>query len=305
MIRESETFIHPPPAVEPSGKQCNRCLETKALDHFHRLAAMPDGHEDTCKPCRKQARLTRLNFQADATAQACTDCGMTKPIDQFGHTRNGHHRRYCLPCGTARRRQRSGADLVTEKRCTKCGETQPLDGFYLQRRGGEERVAQCRSCRQSDSRLYQATVDRAKRQAYNLAWSAKRRAQWTETDRENSRAYYRAYYASHLERMRGHNRSGAQRRRIRMLDAAAVHDVTVDQWFAIKAFYGDRCLRCGKTEPEVRLTMDHVIPVARGGLHHIGNLQPLCHSCNSGKNNRTQDFRHLIYALLPEEQAHV
>jgi 5-methylcytosine-specific restriction endonuclease McrA len=44
------------------------------------------------------------------------------------------------------------------------------------------------------------------------------------------------------------------------------------------------CVACGSTE---RITIDHIIPIARGGAHSIGNLQPLCKSCNSSKIHKT------------------
>ncbi|MEU4427510.1 HNH endonuclease [Actinoplanes sp. NPDC024001] len=31
--------------------------------------------------------------------------------------------------------------------------------------------------------------------------------------------------------------------------------------------------------------MDHVIPVALGGRHAIGNLAPACRGCNNSKND--------------------
>ena len=46
---------------------------------------------------------------------------------------------------------------------------------------------------------------------------------------------------------------------------------------------GMRCRECGAAE---NLTIDHVIPVVRGGGDEIGNLQTLCRTCNSKKGVR-------------------
>jgi 5-methylcytosine-specific restriction endonuclease McrA len=40
------------------------------------------------------------------------------------------------------------------------------------------------------------------------------------------------------------------------------------------------CERCGATED---LTLDHVVPLARGGASSLANAQVLCRSCNSAK----------------------
>jgi len=47
--------------------------------------------------------------------------------------------------------------------------------------------------------------------------------------------------------------------------------------------YGEQCVVCGSS---VDLTMDHIIPVSKGGEDVIENLQPLCKSCNSKKGNK-------------------
>lgn len=46
---------------------------------------------------------------------------------------------------------------------------------------------------------------------------------------------------------------------------------------------GKQCKRCGTIE---RLTIDHIIPLARGGNNDLNNLQLLCVRCNSAKGAR-------------------
>lgn len=50
------------------------------------------------------------------------------------------------------------------------------------------------------------------------------------------------------------------------------------------------CAVDGCTATDIQF--DHVIPIARGGSHGIGNLQPLCGSHNASKNDKTwMEFR--------------
>jgi len=46
---------------------------------------------------------------------------------------------------------------------------------------------------------------------------------------------------------------------------------------------GKICKPCGATK---KLTLDHIIPVARGGEDTLGNMQVLCRSCNSKKGTK-------------------
>lgn len=47
------------------------------------------------------------------------------------------------------------------------------------------------------------------------------------------------------------------------------------------------CQMCGATlEDGVKLHIDHIIPVSKGGGNDMDNLQVLCHKCNLAKHNR-------------------
>lgn len=66
---------------------------------------------------------------------------------------------------------------------------------------------------------------------------------------------------------------------------------TAAEWRALKATYNSSCLCCGRAEPEIRLTPDHVVPLAKGGSNWISNIQPLCGPCNSSKQDKYTDYR--------------
>ena len=46
------------------------------------------------------------------------------------------------------------------------------------------------------------------------------------------------------------------------------------------------CQYCGRSAPEVKLQVDHVIPFSTGGSNNISNLRTACQECNIGKGSR-------------------
>jgi hypothetical protein len=48
---------------------------------------------------------------------------------------------------------------------------------------------------------------------------------------------------------------------------------------------GRRCVYCGRTPPEIKLTVDHVQPQQLGGRDDPSNLVTACRECNSDKRD--------------------
>jgi len=54
------------------------------------------------------------------------------------------------------------------------------------------------------------------------------------------------------------------------------------RWWQKKIAKGE-CNYCGRRFPPAELTMDHIVPLARGGRTTKGNVASVCKDCNSKK----------------------
>ncbi len=67
-------------------------------------------------------------------------------------------------------------------------------------------------------------------------------------------------------------------------EKAKARDLRKTTWWHRKRADG-RCHYCGRVFKVNELTMDHVIPLSRGGRSVKDNLVPCCKECNSAKKN--------------------
>jgi 5-methylcytosine-specific restriction endonuclease McrA len=79
----------------------------------------------------------------------------------------------------------------------------------------------------------------------------------------------------------GSRKARSARKRKRRLDRVE-HDLSDDQWSALKAAWGG-CAYCGATDRP--LQRDCVLALSRGGRYTIDNIVPACGSCNASKCN--------------------
>lgn len=81
----------------------------------------------------------------------------------------------------------------------------------------------------------------------------------------------------------------AQSRRRYARKRGAAGSLTANEWKTLCEYYENQCLRCGT---EGKMTVDHIVPLSKGGSNSIDNIQPLCGRCNRIKATKSTDYRH-------------
>lgn len=94
------------------------------------------------------------------------------------------------------------------------------------------------------------------------------------------REYHRRWQLRHPEVGRMSDR---KRRALKYGNTPANELLTSTEWLSILAEANGHCHYCGK---EAKLTLDHVIPLSKGGKHSASNAMPACKHCNSSKGNK-------------------
>lgn len=123
----------------------------------------------------------------------------------------------------------------------------------------------------------------------NLRWLAK------PGSKEKARSAVKAWSEANPEKLKTASRNWhTENQHYWRLRAEAfskvLADFTFEQWLEVQEENGYRCAYC--LSSEVKLTMDHVIPILRGGQHTRDNIVPACKPCNSKKKDR------LIFYML-------
>jgi 5-methylcytosine-specific restriction endonuclease McrA len=107
---------------------------------------------------------------------------------------------------------------------------------------------------------------------------------WKENNKDKQRAYDRKYRSKWKKEHKKENVFQYKRWRARKFGNGGSH--TIGEWETLKAQYNWTCLICGKQEPQIKLTEDHIIPLSKGGSDNIENIQPLCKTCNCKKSDK-------------------
>lgn len=137
----------------------------------------------------------------------------------------------------------------------------------------------CQRCEKEFDRLRAGKKycsETCKKMAGNLR-NGPSHAERYQRERDRRLAYAVDYSKAHPE-----VGQAAKRRRRAAVEVNGLYRFTGDDWKRCLNRFGGECVYCGAKE---RLSMDHVVPVTRGGSHGVGNIVPACVSCNASKGN--------------------
>lgn len=191
------------------------------------------------------------------------------------------------------------------KHCHGCDTTKPVESFHKNKRRKDGLQTQCIEClRKARADWYQN--NRERQDANTARWAAENRERLNECARRRQRERLetepeyrkkmreknRNYFLENKDRINANRRERRKTspkdlkkerdRRAKAKDAKGHH--TQEQLDARYAYYGHKCIYCGCGG---KLTLEHLIPLVRGGTHWASNLAPSCRSCNSSKGDKT------------------
>jgi len=122
----------------------------------------------------------------------------------------------------------------------------------------------------------------------------KQNKEWANLHPEKIKSYNKKYRLGHPEKVKEVEKAYRESHKEKLvlrtikhrakLKSASGFGLSTTEWNWIRKMFDYRCAYCGK---ETKLTVDHVVPLSKGGIHDISNVVPSCMPCNSGKQDRT------------------
>ena len=156
------------------------------------------------------------------------------------------------------------------KTCRICKVSQTLDNFKDMSRNKYNKSPYCIPCEKQRRREYYIK---------NAEHIKEKSSKWKKDNPEKVKEIRKLNRQKNLQKIRLRSKNKEGRRRSRKRNNGEFLILNKE----LKKIYLSPCVVCKSTE---KIAADHIIPIAKGGRHSIGNLQPLCKKCNSSKGQK-------------------
>lgn len=191
--------------------------------------------------------------------------------------------------------------------CTKCNLDKSPEEYNSDTRKVNGKRSECKSCQYLQQKKHRKDSPESRRE-YNHKYYVENSDKfkeaaklWQARNPEKVKEIAKKSHRKHPEtgkkadkkwRTTHPEKHAAYQRNRRALKRGAKGSISMKDTLGLFALYDYRCLRCGADgRKDVKLTLDHVVPLVLGGDNNLENAQPLCFSCNSIKNAKIIDYR--------------
>jgi len=190
--------------------------------------------------------------------------------------------------------------------CKKCEEDKPVEDFYKSKNTKSGYRGSCKFCINkqnaewyaNNAEEFNATTRKTYRDNHKED-STERMRRWRaanpERAAENARRSYERNRKKVLERSKRNHASKPgyaawkRARRQQRLDGAGTF--TISELTELFEVFENKCINPDCDGLDDKLSVDHVVPLSKGGGNTIENIQPLCLTCNLRKGTKVIDYR--------------
>ena len=189
------------------------------------------------------------------------------------------------------------------KKCSKCGKYKPLRDFNKRKRGKYGVRSECRICQNEGSIEYRQNNSEA---------ISQRNKKYRENNKEKIATYHKERYQNNKKQISDYHKKYYQINREEILEKHKVYNnttkgqiailngrarrrakecgegVTKEQWLEMMNFFEWKCAYSGKylgKEISAR-SIDHIIPLNKGGEHEVWNTVPMYRPYNCSKQDK-------------------
>lgn len=166
-------------------------------------------------------------------------------------------------------------------RCASCSSIKPFAEFMADKRRKNDIGCYCLDCNRAKTAVRARAYYHRHREKVRAKDNARRKTdkhrEWDRNNRQRPEVKAIARVRDQIRVARLRSQGG---------------DFSRQDWNNVLVLFANACAYCGLRD--CRLTVEHLVPVSKGGKTVRGNIVPACYSCNASKQDKG------LYDFVPD-----